>query len=753
MALKFPGIFGRKARQQAAPAQPEELNLQRQTAAKALQSGNFAEAIERYDGLLARNADDAEAHYKRANALNMLGRFDEAVAGYDRAIALKPDYANAYCNRGTALERLGRWEKALASYERTLVLNPTDALANYNRGSVLRELKRLEDALASYDGAIALRSDYVEAHFNRGNVLQELRRYQSALASYDRALELKPAFSEAFHARGVSLMTLRRFPEALASFNRAIALNPEFAEAFVNRGNLLHDHLLQTEPAVSDYNRAIQLAPDLPEVCGSLGTALSRLKRYDEAIRSFDRALAINPDQKYLVGLRQHVKMHICDWSDFAPQLQRIEAGLAAEQAVAVPLPVLALFDSPRLHQLAARVWVREECPADESLGAIETRPSADRVRIGYFSADFRTHPVAQLATGVFEAHDRSKFEVTAFAFGSDVDDAPRIRLRRAFERFIDVNTRSDGEVALLARELGIDIAIDLGGYTEQSRAKVFAQRTAPLQVGYLGYPGTSGAPYMDYLIADRTLIPEGDEQYYSEQIIRLPGSYQPNDCTRTISEQTFTRAQLGLPEQGFVFCCFNRGFKILPDTFDDWMRILKTVEGSVLWLSESDQTALSNLRQQAERRGVQRERLIQATNMPSMGDHLARLRAADLFLDTLPFNAHTTASDALWAGLPVLTCAGHALPGRVAASLLNALDMPELITTTREEYRALAVRLALNPPELQQLRGKLARNRLTTPLFDTVRFTRHLEAAYTWIHERRQSGLAPAHVLLGAGA
>ncbi len=752
MVLKFSGILGRRAPRATGAESPEDIESLRALAASTLQGGEFEKAIELYDALIARKPDDAEAHYKRANALNMLGRSDAALGGYDRAVALKPDYANAFCNRGTVLERLGRWEEALASYERTLELNPGDALAYYNRGSVLKELNRLEEALASYDRAIGLRADYAEAHFNRGNVLQTLRQHQAALESYDRAVELKPAFAEGCHARGISLASMRQLPAALASYDRAIALNANYSEAHLSRANLLQELLLM-DAAIDGYARAIELKPDSPEAYLGLGTALTRLKRHEDAVRSYDRALALKPDLKYLLGMRRYGRMQVCDWNDLPSDRQKLKAGLQAGQAVTLPLPVLALFDSATLHEQAARIWVRELCPPDDSLGAITSRPRSPRIRIGYFSADFRTHPVSLLTAELFERHDRSRFEITAFAFGSDADDPMRERLKHAFEHFIDIGRYSDAEAASLARERGIDIAVDLGGFTEGARARVFAKRTAPLQVGYLGYPGTSGAPYMDYLIADHTLIPAGEERHYSEQIIRLPGSFQPNDSTKAISDRTFTREELGLPAQGFVFCCFNRGFKLMPETFDDWMQILKRVEGSVLWLSEGDRTAVLNLRREAQRREVSPERLIFATGMPSMADHLARLRTAQLFLDTLPFNAHTTASDALWAGVPVLTCAGQALPGRVAASLLNALDLPELITATREQYRELAVRLAHNPAELQQLRDKLAGNRLTAPLFDTVRYTRHLESAFTSIYERHQAGLPPAPVAVGSQA
>jgi predicted O-linked N-acetylglucosamine transferase (SPINDLY family) len=741
MALKFSDMFRRKAPSQ----EPESLHA---IAARTLQGGELEKAIELYDGIIASQPDDAEAHYKRANALNMLGRSEAALEDYDRAVALKPDYANAFCNRGTVLERLGRWQDALASYDRTLTLNPGDGLAYYNRGSVLKQLDRLEEALLSYDRAIGLRGDHFEAHFNRGHVLQALRRHQAALESYGRAVELRPTFAEGFHARGTALVSMRQLPEALASYDRAIALDANNYEAHISRADVLLESM-QIDAAVDGYTRGIQLKPDSPEAYFGLGSALTRQQRHEEALRNYDRALALSPDMKYLRGVRRFGRMQVCDWSDLASDRQKLSAGLEAGRAVARLLTVCALFDSPTRHQQAARILVRELYPPDDSLGPVPPPPRGARIRVGYFSPDFRTHPVSLLAAGLFETHDRSKFEITAFAFGPDNGDPMRLRLKQAFEHFIDVSQLSDAEVASMARRREIDIAVDLGGTTEGARPGIFALRAAPLQVGYLGYPGTSGAPYMDYLIADRTLIPEGEERHYAEQVIRLPDSYQPNDSTRAISDHVFTREELGLPAKGFVFCCFNRGFKLMPETFDDWMQILKRVEGSVLWLTEGDQTAVANLQREAEQRDVSPQRLIFAVAMPSMADHLARLRSADLFLDTLPFNAHTTASDALWAGLPVLTCAGHAMPGRVAASLLNALALPELITTTREHFRDLAVRLAQNPAELQQVRAKLARNRLTAPLFDTVRYTHNLESAFTSIYERCQASLPPAHLAI----
>ncbi|MBY0510423.1 MAG: hypothetical protein K2P94_09740, partial [Rhodospirillaceae bacterium] len=374
--------------------------------------------------------------------------------------------------------------------------------------------------------------------------------------------------------------------------------------------------------------------------------------------------------------------------------------------------------------------------------------PRHGKIRIGYYSADFYAHATSYLMAGLFELHDRTAFEITAFSFGPDTQDAMQHRVTAAFDRFIDVRATSDAGVAALSRELRIDIAVDLKGYTQGDRMNIFAERAAPVQANFLGYPGTVGAPWMDYIIADAVVLPEAHRAHYAEKVVTLPGSYQVNDGRRVISARVFTRAELGLPEDGFIFCCFNHSAKILPDVFDIWMRILRSVPGSVLWLLKDYAPAADNLRKEAEKRGVDGARLVFAPRLP-LADHLARLRAADLFLDTLPYNAHTTCSDALWAGVPVLTRKGAAFAGRVAASLLTAVGLPELIVATAAEYERLAVTLAADSNRLAQLRRKLAANRATAPLFDTPRFARHLEEAYARMHARHHAGLPPDHITL----
>jgi len=657
---------------------------------------------------------DSLGYYKRANELNQLGRWQDAIADYDKAIALDPSYANAYCNRGAALQRLDRLDDALDSYDRAVALNPTDYLTFYNRGSVLNALGRFDEALASYERCINLRSDYAAAYLNRGHVLQQRRRFEEAVVDYERVIELDPENAEAFQNRGFVLAQMRRFDAALTCYVRALQLNPAYADAFQGRV-----------------------------------FSLVNLGRFKDAIEIYNQQLASNPNQRYLAGLRLHAKMQICEWEDLEAQTAALADGLRAGEPVSPPFPVLSALDSPALQRLAAELWVREQCPPDDSLGPIPKRPPGDKIRIGYFSPDFRNHAVSLLMAEVFELHDRSRFEIIAFAIGPRVHDPMRIRLEKAFDRFIDVGDQSDTEIALLARELGVDIAVDLGGYTEFCRSKIFASRAAPVQVNYLGYPSTLGAPYMDYLIGDRTVIPQDQATHCCEKIVFLPHSYMPHDSTSEIEPRRYTRQELGLPPSGFVFCCFNKKYKITPGVFDSWMRILRRTPYSVLWLSLDNGAAADNLRLEALRRGIDAKRLIFAERIEALSHHLSRLQAADLFLDTVPYNAHATAVDALWAGLPVLTLRGESLASRVSASLLCTLGLTELAVSTAEDYEEMAVGLATNPQLFDDIKCKLVQNRTATPLFDTRSFARNLEDAFSTMQETYLAGLQPQHIVV----
>lgn len=709
----------------------------------------FEEALAAYRRLLQLKPDFAEGHNSRGVVLYKLDRGEEALASYGEAVRLKPGYAQAYYNRGVALRALGRRDEALASYDRALAISPDRADGHNNRGIVLQELGRRQEALQSYQRALALKPGDAKMHGNRGSVLLELRRPEAALESYERALALSPQDAELHGSRGNVLRELNRLDEALASYEQALAIKPDHAEVHNNRGIVLLQ-LDRPEEALKGFGLALRIKPDHPVAHINLGNALTRLRRREEALASYSRALEIDPQAEWLYGSWLHTKAQLCDWRDLGSHATRLLQAVSQGEKAVLPFYALALTDSPALQRQAATVWVNDRYPADLSMPAISRRGRRDKIRLGYYSADYHNHATAYLTAGLFEQHDRSRFELIAVSFGPSQQDEMRGRLMAAFDRFVDARARSDREVAQLSRDLEIDIAVDLKGFTENARAGIFAHRAAPLQVSYLGYPGTMSAAYFDYLIADPTLIPPQSRVHYSEKIVHLPHSYQANDRKRVISERAFRREELGLPPDGFVFCCFNHSYKITPETFDSWMRILRHTEGSVIWLLADSETTAANLRREAESRGVSATRLVFASRMP-LAEHLARHLAADLSLDTFPYNAHTTASDALWAGLPILTRSGESFAARVAASLLKAVDLPELITATPEEYEALAIELAHDRGRLAGIRGRLERARATASLFDTERFTRYLEDAYTQMYERYVSGSDPENLYVRA--
>jgi protein O-GlcNAc transferase len=683
------------------------------------------------------------------SALHELRRFEEAVASYDRAIAIDPRCAEAFYNRGNALRELAEHAAAIASYDRAIALKPVYADAYLNRGLALSALQQAAAAIQSFDKALAIRPDDAEAHFNRGNELQSLACFEAAIASYDMALSHAPGHPHAQVNRGAALVELRRYTEALASYDKAIVLRPDYAEAHFNRGGALR-HLRRYAAAVASYDTGLACTPTHAGAHADRGLVLREMRRFDEAIASYDKASSLNPGSSAYVGARRHAKMQICDWTGFEADLAALNAGVDRAAPASNPFFLLPLLDSAEAQRRAAARWVLEHCTA-ASLGEIPRRGRGERIHLGYFSADYHEHVTAYLIAQLLELHDRSRFKITGFSFGPPSSGAMRKRLQAACDEFIDVRDQSDAAVATLARSRGIDIAVDLKGFTQDNRVGIFARRAAPVQVNFLGYPGTMSAPFMDYLIADRTLVPAHSEVHYSEKIIYLPHSYQVNDATRAIAARSYTRAELNLPATGFVFCCFNNAYKIMPLTFDRWMRILAQVDGSVLWLLGDNPGMMRNLRREARARDVSPDRLIFADRI-DLPHHLARHRAADLFIDTLPYNAHTTASDALWAGLPVLTCPGESFASRVAASLLTAIELPDLIASTPEHYEQIAIRLATNSEAMNDVRERLARRRLTAPLFDTPLYCRHLESAFTKIYERYLADVHPQHLHVDSG-
>ena len=514
----------------------------------------------------------------------------------DRAIGLDPSNAAFFSNRGNALAQLERYDEALASYDHALKINPDDAKAVFNRGSVLQTQKRFGEALKSFDLAISLEPEFVEAHNNRGNTLSELKRFEEALASYDRALMLKPEHFTAHYNRGIALKELKRFGEAVASYDRALALEPDDAGAFNNRGIALEE-LGRIDEALASYSRALKLKPEFAEALKNRGGVLTALGRFDQALECYDRAVEIKPDYPFNFGRRLHCKMMICDWRNLSDDFDRLGIAFDGGEPMSLPFPVLAMPHNAAQQKKCAEIYIKERFPKNQLLPQIKTPYEHDRIRLGYFSSDFRNHVASYVMAELFERHDRNRFELFAFSFGPTKKDAMRKRLENAFDHFVEVGFLSDKAVAQLARRLEIDIAVDLKGFTRNSRMGIFATRAAPIQVNYMGYPATTGAEYMDYLITDSMVVPKDQRQHYAEQIVYLPDTYWVNDSTRPIAKKVFTKADCGLPDEGFVFCCFNNNYKINPAIFDIWMRLLDRVEGSVLWLLEGNAFAGKKLK------------------------------------------------------------------------------------------------------------------------------------------------------------
>ena len=724
---------------------PDHLDAQFNCGIALQEIGRFNDALIIFDRLIELNPSDADHYFNRGNAFQRLNQFERAVADYDQAIDITPNHSQALYSRGNALQGLKHYEEAVASYAKAIAINPKYSDAHHNQGNAFQILNLFEEALASFDRAIEFSPYQADSHSNRGNVLLKLKRFDEALASYARAIEISPDYADAYLNLGNALLEVKRFDDALSSYSEAIKINPDLSDAYSNRGNTLLE-LKIFDQAIANYDRAIQLNPSYAAALFNRGHALLGLNQKDEALTSYKKALTLAPEQKYLWVTQLHTQMHLCDWTDLPNELKKLELSIANELMVLFPFPVLGLIDEPELQLKVSRFYVNEDFPASNMTGKFKKTYAGEKIRIGYYSADFHNHATSYLIAELFETHDKHKFELFGFSFGSYQQDEMRKRVASGFTHFYDVTHQSDRDVAQMSRDLGIDIAVDLKGFTQDSRVGIFAEKCAPVQINYLGYPGTLAAPYYDYIVADKILIPKQNQKYYTEKIIYLPNSYQVNDSKRTISPKLFTKQELGLPEHSFVFCCFNNNYKILPATFDVWMRILNKVDNSVLWLLEDSTTGANNLRKEAEKRGVNPSRLVFAPRM-KLEDHLARHRCADLFLDTLPYNAHTTASDALWAGLPVLTNIGQSFAARVAASLLNAMQLPELIAKTDEEYEHRAIEMATNPLGIAEIKAKLEQNRLTSPLFNGQLFAHHIELAFIEIHRRYVCGEKPEHI------
>lgn len=714
--------------------------------------------------------------------LKELKLFDKALINYDLAIEIKKDFFYAYYNKGILLFELKKYKEALTSYDKAIQINKNFYQAFANRGIVLVELNKVEAAIASYEKAISINNEYTEAYYNLGVALLKINEPGRALHYFEKAINQNPKYTEAYNNIGIALINLKRFEEALKSFDISINLNQESAEIHNNRGLALQK-LGRVKESLEAYGTALKINPLYPDAYFNKGNALKELRLIDEAINNYKKAIDINPvyaqsyyncavamlekkllsesinyfenavkfkpDIPFILGDLFHAKMLACDWNNYANILKNLNAGVLNNKLVANPFGFQGVCDNPKLLQKAANLYSSYKFPSkklESSHNKIIQKNK--KIKVGYLCGEFREQATSILMVNLWEKHSKDKFEIYAFDNGWDDGSEIRKRIENAFENLFDISGLSDIEVVKLIKNSNIDILINLNGFFGLHRNNVFSYKPAPIQINYLGFPGTMGVDYMDYIMADETVIPQSHINFYAEKVIYLPNCYQSNDSNRPISKKMYTKNMEFLPEDSFIFCCFNNSYKITPETFDSWMRILKRVDRSILWLLDNNQSAKFNLRKEALIRGVNPERLVFAKNIKS-SDHLARLKLADLFLDTLPYNAHTTASDALWAEVPLLTRLGESFAGRVASSLLKSLELNELITSSKEEYESVAIELAINPAKLQAIKRKLTNNRLTKPLFNIEKFTERYENALIEVNSKYYEGINPEHLFV----
>ena len=626
---------------------------------------------------------------------------------------IKPNSADAYNNMGICLEKLNDLDGAIKNYNLAISNKPNFAEAHNNIGVVFQKLRNFDQAILQYKKAISYKNLYLDAYINLANLFKETKQFEEAIKNYDLAINLNPKLAEVYNNKGNALKEIRKFEEAIKNYDLAINLNPNFAEAYFNTA-----------------------------------TALQDIKNFEKAVLYFEKALLLDKEIPFCKGYLLHAKMLCCNWSGLNELYKEIYNDVEKNRYSATPFGYQAICDDESNLQKCAQLYSNKRFPEIKNNLFSKKVSKNKKIKIGYLCGEFREQATSILMTEVWEKHNKEDFEIIAFDSGWDDKSLRRNRIINAFDKFIDISKVSDLDAAKIIYKEQIDILINLNGFFGTGRPVVFSYRPAGIQINYLGFPGTIGSKYIDYILCDQTVVPLESKKFYNEKIIYFPDSYQANDTKRNISDKKFLREELSLPKKSFVFCCFNNNYKITPNMFDVWVRLLKKIDNSVLWLIEGNSEATENLKKEVKIRNIDASRLIFAKRM-KLEDHLARHKNADLFLDTLPYNAHTTASDSLWAGLPVLTCLGKAFPGRVAASLLRSLDLPELITYSENEYISKAEELALNPEKLTLIKNKLDANKFSQPLFNTELFCRNLESAFKIIFERYSLGLETEDISL----
>jgi protein O-GlcNAc transferase len=670
-----------------------------------------------------------------------LGERQAAAASARRAVEADPDDAQAWTLLGVCLEGIEP-EAALSAWRKAITLAPHDAEPYFRLGDFERRRGRHDQAIAAYRAALATGFRHPALWNNLGLALQEQGQSDEAIRAFQAAIRLQPDMAPAHANLGDALRAQHRTAEAIAAYRRACELAPNVSRLWLNLGVCQH-RVAALADARKSFERALALDPDAPDALVNLAASLNAESRYAESLPLLHKALARAPDHAQAQSTLLYVQQQTCAWDELDASIARQRALLGRPDAPAVaPHHLLALPFTPSEQLAAAQHWARQQLRPAAARPSPRAYRGEGKLRLGYASTDYRAHPLANLLTELIETHDRARVEVFAYSLGPDDGSAARARFERAFDHFADVRSEADEAIVQRIRDDRIAVLVDTNGYVLHARSDIFALRAAPIQINGIGFAGTLGADCYDFILTDSFVTPPEQQAFFTERFMLLPHCYMPGDTRRAIAAAP-TRAQCNLPETGVVLCCFNASYKILPDVFAIWMRLLQRVAGSVLWLLATNREATANLREQARRHGVAGERLIFAPSLP-LPAHLARHALADLFLDTFPYNAHTTANDALFAGLPLLTCAGETFASRVAGSQLRAIGLPELVADSLPAYEALALELAREPARLLHYRQRLAGNRGTQPLFDVAGYTRALEELLIKAWEEHRQGQHP---------
>lgn len=739
----------------------------RQAAARNFEAGNLNAAVSSLQKALACSPGSADLHNNLGSLYQMQKKPDKAAACYHKAVAIAPDFSAAYYNLGAVCLELGNNAEAEEYFRTAVRIDPGNADALCNLGTILRrqyqrsgDQEKLGEAQALFRRAIAADPRHGEAHYNLGFAYEEQNSFQRAWACYQKAAGFNPRLPQAHVGLGNVHSCMGNFQQAVASYRQALILQPDNVEAYHGLGNI-HYAKNDFKMAGSYFQKAIDLDPDFVWALACLGAVYSRLSQWADASACYEKAHRLLPELKSLqLDYLTHTvwaRRNQCLWDGLAAidaELDTLMAESHSSRDAVVDWPMVSVVRHPdpaknfANARLAAELIQQETLPAyvETSYEDRRSRPREARLTIGYVSSDFREHAVVHQIIGLFSLHDRKRFAVNCYATRGAKEHCPyRERIRQECDAFVDIAGLDYPDAVERIRQDKVDVLIDLNGHTVGGSQHIFALRPAPVQVTWLGYPGTTGADFIDYIVADRFVIPPEDAGFFSEKVAWLPDTYMITDNRQAVAERVWQREEAGLPADAFVFCSFNSYYKIDQDLFDRWMRILLQVPDSVLWLSGRDAVAVANLVREAEKRGVSGNRLFFAGRLDSKPDHLARLRLADLVLDPMVYNGHVSTCDALWAGVPVLTCPGRHFASRVAAGLLHAAGLSELVAANPDEYERLAMQYAADRGALSAVREALGRNRLNTPLFDTERFVRHLEAAFLRMWETFRAGEAPA--------